>query len=326
MIEKAECTNCGAPLEVDAEKKVAICPYCNQPYIVEEAINNYTIHAENLYAGVVNMHDDRSSAARLKAGNEFLMVKEWEKADAAFQEVCDLTPGDYKGWWGRIRAKTHDFAVFQPRFDMASICADERRIGELKRLYKGVNAFAPADQKAAYKETFDNYLDQVENELISAKKANAQCRRRAANRIETEIARRKETEKTIMRLDRIYSSDEGMSFFEGLHIFGVLGIAAFVCIIWLLASWDFDIIPKIVLGAIIIITLLLIGERIRIKRAKEKADEFRRQLNNCDHSIIVLQTAKEAFESENQRMAYEVSRQELLQVLNDIEQEVRDKG
>ena len=47
---KAQCTNCGATLEVDNAKDAAICPYCNTAYIVEKAINNYTtnIQAQNV--------------------------------------------------------------------------------------------------------------------------------------------------------------------------------------------------------------------------------------------------------------------------------------
>lgn len=57
---KAQCTNCGASLEVDSSKEAAICPHCNTPYIVEKAINNYTtnvtnnINAENV---VINAKD-----------------------------------------------------------------------------------------------------------------------------------------------------------------------------------------------------------------------------------------------------------------------------
>ena len=39
----AKCTNCNAPLEVDATQSAAICPYCKTPYIVEQAIHNYNI-------------------------------------------------------------------------------------------------------------------------------------------------------------------------------------------------------------------------------------------------------------------------------------------
>ncbi len=49
----AKCTNCGAPLSVDDSKEAAICPYCETAYIVEKAIQNYSIvnniKAENIY-------------------------------------------------------------------------------------------------------------------------------------------------------------------------------------------------------------------------------------------------------------------------------------
>ena len=41
---KAQCTNCGAALEVEQDKDAAICPYCNTPYVVEKAINLYQTH------------------------------------------------------------------------------------------------------------------------------------------------------------------------------------------------------------------------------------------------------------------------------------------
>ena len=53
---KAQCTNCGAALEVDDTKEAAVCPYCNTPYIVEKAINNYTTNiTNNINAQVVNI-------------------------------------------------------------------------------------------------------------------------------------------------------------------------------------------------------------------------------------------------------------------------------
>ncbi len=55
---EAKCTNCGAVLQVDDSLDAAICPYCNTAYIVEKAINNYTITnniTNNITAGVVNI-------------------------------------------------------------------------------------------------------------------------------------------------------------------------------------------------------------------------------------------------------------------------------
>ena len=57
---KAQCTNCGAALEVDNAKDAAICPYCRMPYIVEKAINNYTTNiTNNINAQVVNIINQR---------------------------------------------------------------------------------------------------------------------------------------------------------------------------------------------------------------------------------------------------------------------------
>lgn len=39
----AKCTCCGATLEVDPRQEAAVCRFCNTPFIVEKAINNYNI-------------------------------------------------------------------------------------------------------------------------------------------------------------------------------------------------------------------------------------------------------------------------------------------
>ena len=44
----AQCTNCGGFLEVESTKDAAICPHCGTPYIVEKAINNYSINNTNI--------------------------------------------------------------------------------------------------------------------------------------------------------------------------------------------------------------------------------------------------------------------------------------
>ena len=45
---KAQCTNCGANLEVDNQKDAAICPFCNTPYVVEKAIQKITNNTTNI--------------------------------------------------------------------------------------------------------------------------------------------------------------------------------------------------------------------------------------------------------------------------------------
>ena len=45
---KAQCTSCGANLEVDESKEAAICPFCNTPYVVEKAINQFQVNNAKL--------------------------------------------------------------------------------------------------------------------------------------------------------------------------------------------------------------------------------------------------------------------------------------
>jgi hypothetical protein len=63
----AKCTSCGANLEVDNAKDAAICPYCNTPYVVEKAINNYCI-SNNITADTVNIYGGNSVDFVIRAG------------------------------------------------------------------------------------------------------------------------------------------------------------------------------------------------------------------------------------------------------------------
>ena len=52
----AVCTQCGAQLEVDPNAEAAVCKFCNTPFIVEKAINNYNVqHANIEHADNVNI-------------------------------------------------------------------------------------------------------------------------------------------------------------------------------------------------------------------------------------------------------------------------------
>ena len=55
----AECTQCGANLDVDSSQEAAVCPYCKTLFITEKAINNYNTtnitNIDTLNAEVVNV-------------------------------------------------------------------------------------------------------------------------------------------------------------------------------------------------------------------------------------------------------------------------------
>ncbi len=65
----AKCTNCGANLEVDASKEAAVCPACGSAFVVEKAINNYTVNnTQNITDSVVNIYGIGRSDFVIRAG------------------------------------------------------------------------------------------------------------------------------------------------------------------------------------------------------------------------------------------------------------------
>ncbi len=93
----AKCTNCGAVLQVDADKEAAICPYCNSAYIVEKAINNFNITNNvnvqnaviNMNGGVIQMADTVDIDGCLKRGKDSLRFFQFDEAEKSFRKVLD---------------------------------------------------------------------------------------------------------------------------------------------------------------------------------------------------------------------------------------------
>ncbi len=70
----AKCTNCNAPLEVDATQSAAICPYCKTPYIVEQAIHNYNVSMNgnmNINNATININNGMNIDNLMKRAQRF---------------------------------------------------------------------------------------------------------------------------------------------------------------------------------------------------------------------------------------------------------------
>ena len=63
----ANCTNCGASLDVDNTKDAAICPHCGSAFIVEKAINNYNT-TNHIPADTVNIYGGNGADFIIRAG------------------------------------------------------------------------------------------------------------------------------------------------------------------------------------------------------------------------------------------------------------------
>ena len=106
-LTKAQCTNCGANLEVDSAKEAAICPYCGAAYIVEKAINNY--HIQTIQAENITILSPEDTEQRFKNAESLISLKRNREAKIEYSSLTKTHSYDSRGYVGLIRACTNDF-------------------------------------------------------------------------------------------------------------------------------------------------------------------------------------------------------------------------
>lgn len=100
----AKCTQCGQNLQIDDSKEAAVCPYCDTPFITEKAINNYKLEIGSVVVEGVSIETKLNNAEIF-----YKMHGNANRARELFEEVADLAPADWRGWWGLVRIATQEF-------------------------------------------------------------------------------------------------------------------------------------------------------------------------------------------------------------------------
>lgn len=164
---KAQCTNCGAPLEVDNSKDAAICPSCGTPYIVEKAIQQFqltgvnTIHADNI---ILNNDPTEKEFA---AAESQLQFKIWTSALERYQQLAESNPQDVRSWYGLLRSITQDGTMellTKQDFDAAGASWQRAQILGCNEKTEFWNSYL-----AAVKETLHSYQLTLKDKYIQAK-------------------------------------------------------------------------------------------------------------------------------------------------------------
>lgn len=118
----ATCLGCGGALMVDDKSETAVCQYCGTHFIVEKAINNFNAYnSYNFDNAEVHIYNEQSFEKKLSNAETFLTVhRDFEKAYILFEQIANESPKDYRGWWGIVRAFTHDFSNFEVKIEKVS--------------------------------------------------------------------------------------------------------------------------------------------------------------------------------------------------------------
>ena len=151
----AKCTACGAELSIDSLAEAAVCSFCNTPFIVEKAINNYNSYNHYVVQNAdIYLHDDRSIENRINNANVFFSkLNDAQKALDIFLSVSNDAPGDYRSWWGMVRIYTNEFKNYYigiPTF---------KRVNEY--VWKAINVASPEISKEL-SATWKDYKSKVE--------------------------------------------------------------------------------------------------------------------------------------------------------------------
>lgn len=102
----ALCTQCGAKLLVDSTKEAAVCEFCQTPFIVQKAIQNYNI---NSY-GTINIANaviggGPTATNYVKRAKQFEQEKNYEQAIEYYNKALDIDADCIEAIDGLLRAK-----------------------------------------------------------------------------------------------------------------------------------------------------------------------------------------------------------------------------
>lgn len=154
---EAKCRNCGGDIRLDDELTRGKCEYCGTAFVKSDMIvnNNYTIQNANLV-----IDDDKIFEQMLVNAETYLTtLKDYDKAFSTYCAAAENKANDYRGWWGMLRAASHDFTLtIGSRQDYEKMCqyADHA----IKLL--------PHQNKSAFTNQWEEYKQKIE-EYISSK-------------------------------------------------------------------------------------------------------------------------------------------------------------
>jgi predicted RNA-binding Zn-ribbon protein involved in translation (DUF1610 family) len=108
----AKCTECGATVKVDAEKKTTVCESCGNAFIIEDAINNFNTQyftTNEIQADTVNITNVSSDGTDIeplgKRAKMYLEDGNWGQAYEYYDKILDINPEYAPAYVGKLCVK-----------------------------------------------------------------------------------------------------------------------------------------------------------------------------------------------------------------------------
>lgn len=108
----AKCSQCGATINLEADKKSGSCPYCGAKYVIEPNVTNVNNAVSNYVVKYINGKQAADSDDLVALGDKFLKLGEYIKALESYKQAADKDPLDWRAYYGQFQIlKFHELKV-----------------------------------------------------------------------------------------------------------------------------------------------------------------------------------------------------------------------
>ena len=197
MLLEWKCKACGGNIKIDSNQKHGQCPYCGREYTEQEIINIY-----NTYKITVDENglDNQLSNAYvyLEAGSDY------DKATVLFNNIVQVYAHDYRGWYGLLKSKTHNFGKF---------IFTDTEFQEIVRVYNYCIAVAPNSQRERIINEWNEYCKKRKNYIdykTQIRSTNNASIKNLRNNREDVMRKIKEIDKHISHLNKMYNNPKAL--------------------------------------------------------------------------------------------------------------------
>lgn len=145
-MEKLQCSVCGGALVMSDDGEKAVCESCGMSF-KKETVKKMIMEL----SGPVKVEGIQNSDSLADRAETFLRLGETEKAHAAFRQMTDEYPADYRGWWGLTRLMDWEKYFYDSGTSKAAMPLVCKRALE----------FAPEEAKEEIRTYFENQISAV---------------------------------------------------------------------------------------------------------------------------------------------------------------------